>query len=41
MPPLDSLKTFLKLESASGILLMIAAAAAMAVANSPVQALYQ
>ena len=41
MPPLDSLKTFLKLESASGILLMIAAAAAMAVANSPAQALYQ
>ena len=41
MTPLDSLKTFLKLESASGILLMIAAAAAMAVANSPVQALYQ
>ena len=41
MTPLDSLKTFLKLESASGILLMIAAAAAMAVANSPAQALYQ
>ena len=41
MPPLDSLKTFLKLESASGILLMIAAVAAMAVANSPAQALYQ
>ncbi len=41
MTPLDSLKTFLKLESASGILLMIAAVAAMAVANSPAQALYQ
>lgn len=41
MTPLDSLKTFLKLESAGGILLMIAAAAAMAVANSPAQALYQ
>ena len=41
MPPLDSLKTFLKLESASGILLMIAAVVAMAVANSPAQALYQ
>ena len=41
MTPLDSLKTFLKLESASGILLMIAAVVAMAVANSPAQALYQ
>lgn len=41
MTPLDSLKTFLKLESAGGILLMIAAVAAMAVANSPAQALYQ
>ncbi len=41
MTPLDSLKTFLKLESASGILLMITAVAAMAVANSPAQALYQ
>ena len=41
MTPLDSLKTFLKLESASGILLMITAVVAMAVANSPAQALYQ
>ncbi|MBS0336652.1 MAG: Na+/H+ antiporter NhaA [Proteobacteria bacterium] len=41
MTPLDSFKAFLKLESAGGILLMIAAAAALAVANSPAHALYQ
>jgi NhaA family Na+:H+ antiporter len=41
MTPLDNLKAFLKLESAGGILLMVAAAAAMAVANSPASLLYQ
>jgi len=38
---LDRFKKFLNLESASGILLMVAAAAAMAVANSPASTVYQ
>ncbi len=41
MNPLDTIKDFLKLEAASGILLMAAAALAMAVANSPAQGLYE
>jgi NhaA family Na+:H+ antiporter len=39
--PLHALREFLKLESASGILLVIAGACAMVIANSPLLDLYQ
>ena len=39
--PLPALREFLKLESASGILLVIAGACAMVIANSPLLDLYQ
>lgn len=41
MTPLDNFRQFLKLESAGGMLLMAAAVAALLVANSPAQGLYQ
>ena len=41
MTPLDHFRQFLKLESAGGMLLMAAAVAALLVANSPAQGLYQ
>ena len=37
---LNSIRDFLKLESAGGIMLVIAAVAAMAVANSPLAGYY-
>jgi NhaA family Na+:H+ antiporter len=39
--PLHALREFLKLESASGILLVMAGACAMVIANSPLLDLYQ
>ena len=38
--PLDALRDFLRLESAGGVLLIIAALLAMLIANSPLEFLY-
>src|SRR4051794_21349457 len=39
--PLQALREFLKLESAGGILLLIAAALALVISNSPLASLYE